>query len=376
MNSTYSPPDLIGESQSFLEALALTSATAPLDRPVLLLGERGTGKELLAGRLHFLSSRWENPFIKVNCAALSEDLLESELFGHESGAFTGATKRHTGRFERAEGGTLFLDEIASASLRIQEKLLRVIEYGEYERLGGEITRATDVRIIAAANVNLKAKANAGSFRADLLDRLAFEVITAPPLRTRGDDIMLLAAHFCRHFAAELNRDLQIDVDGEKMDIQFNGFTQRAKHTLQNYNWPGNVRELKNVVERSLYRLITKEQKDQLHSQLDHIILDPFEFIPLGAQPDAVSTNSDLNDGLKRDDVKPRDTAINPLADIPAGKPYDLRERLNTHEYQWVKNALTENDWQQKRTAQFLGLSYHQMRGLMRKHQFSREADRD
>ena len=135
------------------------------------------------------------PFVKVNCAALSEELLESELFGHEAGAFTGAQKRHHGRFERAEGGTLFLDEIASASLRVQEKLLRVIEYGEYERVGGEATLNADVRVVAAANVNLPALAESGKFRADLLDRLAFDVIFAPPLRDRKEDIPLLAAHF-------------------------------------------------------------------------------------------------------------------------------------------------------------------------------------
>ena len=182
--------DFIGESAAFLDALTHASAAAALDRPLLIAGERGVGKELFAGRIHFLSPRWEGPLVKVNCAALSEELLESELFGHEAGAFTGAQKRHIGRFERAAGGTLFLDEIPSASLRVQEKLLRVIEYGEFERLGGDKTLHTDVRIVAAANVNLAALAEKGRFRADLLDRLAFDVIAAPPLRDRKEDIPL------------------------------------------------------------------------------------------------------------------------------------------------------------------------------------------
>ena len=134
MNDSRQPPELIGQSPAFLDALAHASAAASLDRPLLICGERGAGKELIAARIHFLSPRWDGPLIKVNCAALSDELLDSELFGHEAGAFTGATRRHAGRFERAEGGTLFLDEIASASLRIQEKLLRVIEYGEYRRI--------------------------------------------------------------------------------------------------------------------------------------------------------------------------------------------------------------------------------------------------
>jgi len=176
-----SAPQLIGEAPAWLAALEHISRVAPLDRPILVIGERGTGKELIGERLHFLSKRWDGPFVKVNCAALSEELLDSELFGHERGAFTGATERRAGRFELADGGTIFLDEIATASSRVQEKLLRIIEYGEYQRLGGEKVLSADVRVTAATNVDLPALVKAGQFRADLLDRLAFDVITLPPL---------------------------------------------------------------------------------------------------------------------------------------------------------------------------------------------------
>ena len=209
MSARPTPPELIGQSPAFLDALAHASSAAALDRPLLIVGERGSGKELIAGRIHFLSPRWDGPLVKVNCAAMNEELLESELFGHEAGSFTGASKKHLGRFERAEGGTLFLDEIPSASARVQEKLLRVIEYGEYERVGGEETITADVRVVAAANIDLRNAADRGDFRADLLDRLAFDVIGAPPLRERREDIPQLAAHF----AAGLAREMEEPFDG-------------------------------------------------------------------------------------------------------------------------------------------------------------------
>ncbi len=213
----------------------------PLEKPVLIVGERGTGKELIAARLHYLSNRWDAEFIKMNCAAISDSLLESELFGHESGAFTGATRNHRGRFERADGGTLFLDELATTSKLVQEKILRVIEYGEFERVGGNKTIRTSVRLVAATNEDLPTLADEGVFRRDLLDRLAFDVITLPPLRHRPDDITLLAEHFAINMATELGQTL------------FPGFTDRARETLLQHDWPGNVRELKNVVERCVYR---------------------------------------------------------------------------------------------------------------------------
>ncbi|GHL72493.1 hypothetical protein ECZU34_02410 [Escherichia coli] len=172
--------NLLGEANSFLEVLEQVSHLAPLDKPVLIIGERGTGKELIASRLHYLSSRWQGPFISLNCAALNENLLDSELFGHEAGAFTGAQKRHPGRFERADGGTLFLDELATAPMMVQEKLLRVIEYGELERVGGSQPLQVNVRLVCATNADLPAMVNEGNFRADLLDRLAFDVVQLPP----------------------------------------------------------------------------------------------------------------------------------------------------------------------------------------------------
>src|SRR5690554_906910 len=177
-------PRMIGESASFLATQEHVSRVAPMSRPVLIVGERGTGKELIAARLHYLSARWQNDFLKINCAALNDSLLDAQLFGHEAGAFTGATALRKGLFERADGGTLFLDEVVTTTMAVQEKILRVIEYGEFERLGGNRVVSVDVRVIAATNEDLPGLARAGRFRDDLLDRLAFDVITLPPLRAR------------------------------------------------------------------------------------------------------------------------------------------------------------------------------------------------
>jgi psp operon transcriptional activator len=204
MSRFHESDNLIGQANSFLTVLEQVSQIAPLSKPVLIIGERGTGKELIAARLHYLSQRWQQNYVKLNCAALSESLLESELFGHEAGAFTGAQKRHEGRFERADRGTLFLDELANTSALVQVKILRVIEYGEFERVGGSKTVQTDVRLIAATNEDLPQLAAQGKFRADLLDRLAFDVITLPPLRERREDILLLDEHFAIQMARELN----------------------------------------------------------------------------------------------------------------------------------------------------------------------------
>ncbi|HCR1924774.1 TPA: phage shock protein operon transcriptional activator, partial [Enterobacter kobei] len=229
--------NLLGEANSFLEVLEQVSRLAPLNKPVLIIGERGTGKELIANRLHYLSGRWDGPFISLNCAALNENLLDTELFGHEAGAFTGAQKRHPGRFERADGGTLFLDELATAPMLVQEKLLRVIEYGELERVGGSQPLQVNVRLVCATNANLPERVAEEKFRADLLDRLAFDVVQLPPLRERRSDIMLLADQFAIQMCRELGLPL------------FPGFSDYAKETLLAYHWPGNIRELKNVVER-------------------------------------------------------------------------------------------------------------------------------
>lgn len=333
---------LIGESDHFLFVIDHVSRIAPLNRPVLILGERGTGKELIAKRLHYLSRRWDGPLISLNCAALSEGLIDSELFGHEAGSFSGAKGRHKGRFERAEGGTLFLDEVASSPLRVQEKLLRVIEYGEYERVGGDNILNTNVRVICATNENLPQLANEGRFRADLLDRLAFDVIHLPPLRERSCDIVLLAEYYALKMCHELDYQL------------FSGFTQNALNTLNAYHWPGNVRELKNVVERAIYR-----HGDE-NSPVNRIHLDPFT-VPWTAQ------------------IAHENTPL-PTASIPSHPsqkytfPIDLRRWQQQQEKEIVEFAITQSKFNQRRAAELLGLSYHQIRGLLRKYNVVGEED--
>lgn len=317
--------NLLGEANSFLEVLEQVSRLAPLDKPVLVIGERGTGKELIASRLHFLSSRWQGPFISLNCAALNENLLDSELFGHEAGAFTGASKRHPGRFERADGGTLFLDELATAPMLVQEKLLRVIEYGELERVGGSQPLQVNVRLVCATNADLPQMVEDGLFRADLLDRLAFDVVQLPPLRERRSDIMLLATQFAIQMCRELGLPL------------FPGFSERAAGTLQNYRWPGNIRELKNVVERSVYRHGSSE------SELDNIIINPFS---------------------------QQQTAPNAATEKTTGPtpPLDLRAFQQEQEKSLLKRSLEQAKYNQKQAADLLGLTYHQLRALLKKHQ--------
>lgn len=355
MAKTNQQENLIGQSNAFLEVLERVSQVAPLSKPVLIIGERGTGKELIAERLHFLSQRWDQSFIKLNCASLSETLLETELFGHESGAFTGAKGRHEGRFERADGGTLFLDELANTSGLIQEKLLRVIEYGEYERVGGSKTLHSDVRLVCAANEDLPSLAEAGEFRADLLDRLAFDVITLPPLRYRQEDILPLA----EHFAISMARQLQLDL--------FPGFSRIAQQMLQDYPWPGNIRELKNAIERSVYRHGDNE------AQIDHIVLDPFDspYRPMSrvrtkarqvsAEPAATSV------ATPADTVEAPSTAIQSSQPTLPAYPLDFKQECETFEVALLQRALADSQFNQKKTAEMLGLSYHQLRGILKKY---------
>ncbi|WP_436874355.1 phage shock protein operon transcriptional activator [Kosakonia sacchari] len=320
--------NLLGEANSFIEVLEQVSRLAPIDKPVLIIGERGTGKELIANRLHFLSSRWQGPFISLNCAALNENLLDTELFGHEAGAFTGAQKRHPGRFERADGGTLFLDELATAPMLVQEKLLRVIEYGELERVGGSQPLQVNVRLVCATNADLPQMVQDGTFRADLLDRLAFDVVLLPPLRQRQSDIMLMADHF----AIQMCRELKLPL--------FPGFTDHARDVLMGYSWPGNIRELKNVVERSVYR------HGSIDTPLDDIILDPFNR-----------------------DITPRPQTGQETAGLPA-LPLDLRKFQFDQEKALLQTSLQQAKFNQKRAAELLGLTYHQLRALLKKHQIS------
>ena len=322
---------IIGEAPAFLEMLEHVSRAATLSKPVLVVGERGTGKELIASRLHFLSMRWEQRVVKVNCAALTESILESELFGHEAGAFTGAAKTHIGHFERADGGTLILDELATISLRMQEKILRTIEYGEIQRVGGNETLHVDVRIVGSTNADLQSLAADGRFRKDLLDRLAFDVITVPPLRERVEDILPLAHAFAINMASELKWSF------------FPGFTSRASSALLRNKWPGNVRELKFAIERSVYRSPNPEQP------IADIVLDAFDSpYKLAGAPG------------------PR-TGMAPAKRRAPLLPTDLGRRLADTEVEFIEAALERARYNQRLAADLLGLSYDQLRGKLRKH---------
>jgi psp operon transcriptional activator len=336
------PAALIGSSSIFLDAVERASAAATLNRPVLVIGERGTGKELIAERLHRLSPRWGGPLVSINCAALPENLIDAELFGYEAGAFTGAARARAGRFEDADGGTLFLDEIATLSAAAQERLLRVVEYGELTRIGSNRAIAVDVRLVGATNEDLPGLVERGRFRADLLDRLSFEVVTLPPLRERAEDIEVLALHFARRMAAELGWS------------RFPGFTPAATALLDNYPWPGNVRELKNVVERSLYRW------GDADAPVGRIIVDPFEspWRPAGQPSVAVAHD------------KP---AINPVAEAAAlptpalAGVNDFRAAVHAYEREILVQALERCRHNQRRTAAALSLSYDQLRHALKRH---------
>ncbi|WP_026291496.1 phage shock protein operon transcriptional activator [Marinobacterium rhizophilum] len=329
-------PALVGSSEGFHQVLSQVSRLAPLNRPILVIGERGTGKELIAERLHYLSTRWQQPYLQVNCGAMSESLLESELFGHEAGAFTGAIRARAGLFERAEGGTLFLDELSTASVRVQEKLLRIIEYGRFERLGGSKTLQTDVRVVAATNEDLPRAVNDGRFRADLLDRLAFDVVNVPPLRFRRDDIVELAEHFAQRMCRELGYEW------------FAGFDADALAQLLQYDWPGNVRELKNVVERSIYRNGDPAQP------VGHIVLDPFSTPWHRPRPaEDVAAAASVGEPSQTTD--------------PDDKPVGLRAKVAEFEQSLIRDALAAAQFNQRRAAQDLGLTYHQLRAALRKY---------
>ena len=331
----------IGQSLAFLDAVERASRAAPLNRPVLVIGERGTGKELIAERLHHLSSRWAGPLIIMNCAALPENLIEAELFGHEAGSFTGAAKTRHGRFEEADGGTLFLDELGTLSMPAQDRLLRATEYGEITRIGASRPISVDVRIVAATNENLPAQVDKGKFRADLLDRLSFEVITLPPLRARQGDIPLLGEHFGRRMAVELDWS------------NWPGFTPRALAALEAYHWPGNVRELRNVVERAVYRHEDPERA------VDEIQFDPFH------SPWApTSSGSTPASSLSVTAVAEASEAPRP-APVPATA--DFRSAVAEYERQLLEDALSHNRFNQRATAAALGLSYDQLRHALKRH---------
>ncbi len=336
--------DYIGESAAFLDSVERASRAAALNRPVLVIGERGTGKELVAERLHRLSPRWEQPLVTLNCAALTETLIEAELFGHEAGAFTGATRARAGRFEEADGGTLFLDELATLSAGAQERLLRAVEYGEVTRIGANRPVQVDVRVVAATNVHLPDLVRDGQFRADLLDRLAFEVVTLPPLREREGDISLLADHFGRRMAAELDW------------ARWRGFGAETMAALMAYNWPGNVRELRNVVERAVYRW------DAASTPVGAVQFDPFAS---PWRPESAFSSAAPVAMIPRDS----DAVPNALPPVTHKAPdCGLRAAVAAYERELLVRTLADCRHNQRAAAKLLELSYDQLRHALRRHQ--------
>ncbi|MDR1046059.1 MAG: sigma 54-interacting transcriptional regulator [Candidatus Adiutrix sp.] len=311
--------EIWGESEALIEVKSRLSRAARVNRPVLILGERGTGKELAAARLHYLSPRWKGIYLTLNCAALNPNLLESELFGYEPGAFTGAARVSPGRFEAADGGTLFLDEISHLSLPAQAKILRVVEYGSFQRLGSNREQKVDVRLVSASNVDLKARAAAGDFLPDLLDRLSFEVIKLPPLRERSGDVSLLTHLFAARMAAEL---------GLK---EVPAFSPEALEKLEAYDWPGNIRELKNTVERAVYR-----------------------------EPASGIGPEDLELDLSGS------PAVAPAPETPSGGG-DFDRLLAAYARSLLDRALARSRYNQREAAAALGLTYHRFRFLRRKY---------
>ena len=330
--------EALGQSEAFLEFQERLSRVAPINRPVLLVGERGTGKELAAARLHFLSGRWERPLVTLNCASLVPTLIESELFGYERGAFTGARERRAGRFESAEGGTLFLDEIGNVPLEVQGKILRVVEYNTFERVGSAERIDVDVRIVAATNADLWELVRRERFKADLLDRLSFEVLVVPPLRARCGDVLLLARYFATRMARELDR-AEAPVIGDA-----------AAEALERHDWPGNVRELKNVVERAVYRSEA--------AVISEIEFDPFQ------SPYVAPAAAGLGEALAGADA-PR------VQDGPAGR--SMKEAVWSLKIRMIEEALKTAKYNQRKAASILGLTYDQFRGLYRRYRKSGSA---
>ena len=326
----------IGQSGPLLDAFEQASRAAPLDRPVLVVGERGTGKELIAERLHRLGNRWERAFVTMNCAALPETLIEAELFGHEAGAFTGATKARAGRFEMADGGTLFLDELGTLSMAAQERLLRAVEYGEVTRIGANQPVQVDVRLVGATNEDLPRMVDGGRFRPDLLDRLSFDVITLPPLRHRAGDVSLLANHFGARMSVEMKWESWL------------GFSDDAMATLEAYDWPGNVRELRNVVERAVYRW------HERNGPVADIQLDPFQ--------------SPWRPAAKEVEDTPATAHPTPTPQPKVAATGPIKDAVANYERAILSAALEEHRFNQRRAAKALGLSYDQIRHMMRRHE--------
>ena len=300
--SSFDPGNIVGRSEAIRRLMDMVAMIAPSEATVLITGESGTGKELIAKSIHFNSSRKNGPLVTVNCAALSETLLESELFGHEKGAFTGADKRREGRFMHANKGTIFLDEIGEISPAMQVKLLRAIQSREIQRVGNDQTIQVDVRIVAATNRDLKAEVEAGNFRQDLYYRLNVMAVVVPPLRDRREDIPLLAMHFLYKFA-DTNRKV------------VKGFTPQAMDMLLKYDWPGNIRELENTVERAVVLMpgdyvterelpLSIDQSFESHDNATSKIVQSEDILPLNAvEREAILAALEITKGNKTEAAK-------------------------------------------------------------------------
>ncbi|MFL5815530.1 MAG: sigma-54-dependent transcriptional regulator [Bdellovibrionia bacterium] len=316
---------LVGESSGMKQIQELVRRVAPTTGSVLITGENGTGKELIAQSIHALSPRYNKPFIEINCAAIPEELIESELFGHEKGAFTGATSLRRGKFDLAHGGTLFLDEIGDMSLKTQAKVLRVIQEQKFERVGGTQTISVDVRIVAATNKDLKAEISRSQFRGDLFYRLNVIPFHIPPLRERKEDIPLLAEYFLREFSG---------VHGKKL----RKLSPEAGDVLTAYSWPGNVRELKNLIERVVI-LSTEAEGDQVISAAS--LLSHLQDEALVQQ--FGERTGEIQIGSRQDAVEAITSARN------------LRDARQEFEKEFILKTLKENDWNVSKTAQVLGV---------------------
>src|ERR1044071_7056787 len=313
----YRLDQIIGDSIKIRELRQLIQTVAPTNATVLILGESGTGKELIAGALHTLSQRGSHSYVRINCAAIPETLLESELFGHEKGAFTGALRQKAGRVEEADGGTIFLDEIGDMSRPLQAKLLRFLEDGTFTRVGGNQELRVDVRLIAATNRDIIDAIRQNHFREDLFHRLNVVHFRPPPLRERGTDVIVLAEHFLKHFALTLNHPIK-------------GLSKMAQSQLLAHHWPGNVRELRNVIERA-------------------VILETSEEIQASSLPDF-----QLETRLKKGDTTP----------TPGGRSLD--DLMAHYERELITSMLEQNHFSLTKTADQLKLSRHALRYRMQR----------
>ena len=308
LKARYKFENIIGASDKMQRVFSMIDKVASTDSTVLILGESGTGKELVARALHYNSPRSQNAFVPVNCGAIPEELLESELFGHEKGAFTGAFRTRIGRFELASGGSIFLDEVSEMSPNLQVKLLRIIQEREFERVGGIKSIKADVRIIAATNKNLEEEVAEGRFREDLYYRLNVIPITLPPLRERNDDIPLLVKHFLNKYNSDSSKKLS-------------GFSKKAMSVIMNYKWPGNVRELENIVERMVVLCDTPE-------------------VELSDLPNKILSGSAT------------DSSDIPRIDLPE-TGIDLSTAVSEFEKSIIIQALNKSNWVKNRAAKLL-----------------------